>query len=139
MKKDTWCQSERELDKCTFKPMNFVSKWKYINSWSKVWESTWNKYDEKEYQSTSQLFKTGNELVEDSILNWSKISNNLGGLDSKPRDLSAFIWQDDSILSGQESDQGFSVFNTNSKFKFQNTVWFGYSYKYLEKKKHSLI
>lgn len=43
------------------------------------------------------------------------------------------------MLSNFESDQGFSVFNNNSKFTLSNTVKFGYSYKYLEKKKNSLI
>lgn len=108
-----------------------------MNSWSKVRESTRKDFDEKEYQNTSHLFKTGNELVEDSILNRSKLSNTLN--QSKQRDLSQFLKWDDSVLSGQDSDQGFSIFQNNSKFQFKNTIKFGYSYKYLEKKKNSLI
>lgn len=74
-----WTSAEWELEKCTFRPEKFVKSRKYINSSSKVRDQTWNKFDLKLYESASEMFKTGNDAVEESILNWSKISNWVGG------------------------------------------------------------
>lgn len=87
---------------CTFKPKNFVKNKKYRCSTSKVRVQTREVFSSKQYDSVSDIFKTGNEMIEDSILNRSKISS---GKISEPgyfsqRNLSTLYRKDESILTG---------------------------------------
>jgi hypothetical protein len=141
--KDIRSSSEREIAQCTFKPTNFVKSKKYTSSLSKVREHTNEKFNPKDFENVSDIFRTGVEMVEESMLNRSKLSSCILS-DNGPFshwNLSNVRKGEDSILSGfgEVQDQGPSLFNCNTKLAFKNTVQYGYSYKYLEKKKNSLV